>query len=123
MDSRRQKKISQLIQDEMGAFLQREGANYYGNKFVTVTDVSITPDLQNCKILVSILNDKNAQHTVDLLNLHIRDIRKRFGKIMSKSLRVIPEMQFFLDDSLDHVFKLEEIFKQIKQPDKNEENG
>ena len=115
MNSRRQKQISQLIQDEMGAFLQREGANYYGNKFVTVTEVNITPDLAACKIYVSVFNDKEADKVVEKLNLHIRDIRRRFGNLMRKSLRIIPEIQFYLDDTLDNVFKLEELFKKLHE--------
>ena len=117
MDTRRQKKIAQLIQDAMGNFLQREGANYYGNKFVTVTGASITPDLQNCKIFISVLNDTAAQKTVDTLNTHIRDIRKRFGNIVGKQLRIIPEIVFYLDDTLENVFRLEEIFREIHKKD------
>jgi len=119
MDTRRQKQIAQLIQDEMGSFLQREGANYYGSKFVTVTEVSITPDLQNCKVFISIFNDKEPQKVVDQLNAHIRDIRGRFGKIMRRSLRIIPEIVFYLDDTLDNVFKLENLFKKMHDDDEN----
>jgi ribosome-binding factor A len=125
MNTRRQKQIAQLIQDEMSGFLQREGSNYYGHKFVTVTEVAITSDLQNCKIYVSVLNDKEAFKVVDQLNLHIRDIRRRFGTLMRKSLRIIPEIQFYLDDTLDTVFRLEEIFKKMHEKedqDKSEEN-
>ncbi len=122
MDTRRQKQIAQLIQDEMGSFLQREGANYYGHKFVTVTEVSITPDLAQCKIYISVFNDKEAQTVVDKLNLHIRDVRGRFGRIMAKQLRIIPEIQFFLDETLDQVFRLEEIFKKIHEEDKPKES-
>lgn len=122
MDTRRQKQIAQMIQDEMGNFLQREGANYYGHKFVTVTEVSITPDLAQCKIYISVFKDKEAQQVVDKLNMHIRDVRGRFGRIMAKSLRIIPEIQFYLDDTLDQVFRLEEIFKKIHEGDKQEES-
>ena len=115
MDSRRQKKIGQLIQDEMGIFLQKEGANYYGNRFVTVTDAQVTPDLQVCRIHISVLDRNGGQHVVDQLNAHVRDIRKRFGHIMRQNLRIIPDLTFYLDDTLDQVFRLEEIFKQNKQ--------
>ena len=119
MDSRRQKKIGQLIQDEMSTFLQKEGANYYGNKFVTVTDVSITSDLQNCKIHVSVFDKNEGEKVVDSLNSNIRDIRRRFGHIMRNSLRIIPEMQFFLDDTLDTVYRMEELFKKTKEDNNN----
>lgn len=119
MDSRRQKKLGQLIQEEMGTFLQREGANYYGNKFVTVTQASISPDLQDCKINVSVFGDASlGEQVVESLNKNSGDIRRRFGQIMRNSLRIIPHIQFFLDDTLDNVFRLEEIFKKT-QDDKN----
>lgn len=112
MDSRRQKKIGQMIQDEMGAFLQREGANYYGSRFVTVTDAQVTPDLQVCRIFVSVLDKDQGAIVVEALNSHIKDIRKRFGNLMRRNLRIIPDITFYLDDTLDQVFRLEEIFKQ-----------
>ncbi|MEZ5012753.1 MAG: ribosome-binding factor A [Chitinophagales bacterium] len=71
MDARRQKKVAQLIQDEMGRFLQKEGANYYGSKFVTVTNATVSPDLQLCKIYISVLQDKQAQEVVDKLPTHM----------------------------------------------------
>ncbi|HAE35982.1 MAG TPA: 30S ribosome-binding factor RbfA [Bacteroidetes bacterium] len=114
MESRRQKKIANLIREEMGTFLQREGANYYGSRFVTVTDATITPDMAECKIFISVLNEKEPQQVVDLLNKHVGDIRKRFGQIMRRDLRIIPMLEFRLDDTLDNVFRLEELFKQIK---------
>lgn len=114
MESRRQKKMQELIKEEMSKFLQREGANYYGSTFVTVTDVRITPDMSLCRIFVSVYKDKDQQHTVDLLNAHIKDIRRRFGTIMRRDLRVIPELEFHLDDTLDNVFKLEQIFNNLK---------
>lgn len=98
----------------MGKFLQREGANYYGSKFVTVTDANITPDLAECKIYISVLNDKEPQLVVNQLNQHIGDIRKRFGSIMRRDLRIIPVLEFRLDDTLDQVFRLEEIFKNLQ---------
>ena len=106
--------MQELIKEEMGKFLQREGANYYGSKFVTITDVNITPDMHQCRIYVSVYNEKEPQHTVDLLNVHIKDIRKRFGNIMRRDLRLIPELEFRLDDTLDNVFKLEQIFNNLK---------
>ena len=121
MDSRRQKKLGQLIQEEMGTLLQREGANYYGNKFVTVTQASITPDLQDCKVHISVFGDiVVGEQVVDSLNKNSGDIRRRFGHNMRNSLRIIPQIQFFLDDTLDNVFRLEEIFKKT-QEDKNKD--
>ena len=114
MESRRQKKIAQLIKEEMGTFLQREGANYYGSRFVTVTDASVTPDLAESKIYISVLNEKEPEVVVRLLNSHISDIRKRFGSLLRHHLRIIPKLEFLLDDSLEQVFRLEEIFKNLK---------
>lgn len=120
MDSRRQKKLAQLIQEEMGKLLQKEGANYYGNKFVTVTSATISPDLFDCKIFISVFGEPAiGEQAVDGLNRHSGDIRRRFGQIMRNSLRIIPQIQFFLDDTLENVFRLEEIFRQAKEDKKD----
>ncbi|MFN0275181.1 MAG: 30S ribosome-binding factor RbfA [Chitinophagales bacterium] len=118
MESRRQKKIADLIKEEMSVLLQKEGANYYGNKFVTVTEASVTPDLQETRIFISVLNDKEPQKIADALNKHAGDIRKRFGNSMRRSLRIIPHITFFVDDTLENVFKLEQIFKKIQDDEK-----
>lgn len=114
MESRRQKKIADMIKEEMGLLLQKEGVNYYGSKFVTVTDARITPDLAECKVFISVLNEPEPQKVADALNHHLPDIRKRFGNNMRHSLRIIPLLSFYVDDSLDQVFKLEELFKKLK---------
>ncbi|MBK6730040.1 MAG: 30S ribosome-binding factor RbfA [Bacteroidetes bacterium] len=114
METRRQQKMQVLIKEEMSKFLQREGSNYYGTQFVTVTDVRITPDMHLCRIYVSVFNVATPQQTVDRLNAHIKDIRKRFGNIMRGDLRIIPELEFILDDTLDNVFKLEQLLNDLK---------
>jgi ribosome-binding factor A len=103
-----------MIREEMGTFLQREGSNYYGSAFVTVTDASITPDLAESKIFISVYNEKEPQVVVDKLNRQISDIRKRFGKELRHHLRIIPQLEFRLDDTLDSVFRLEKIFKDMQ---------
>lgn len=104
----------------MGNFLQREGANYYGSRFVTVTDAQITPDLSQCRIYVSVFRDPDPQQLIDSLNAHHGDIRNRFGHIMRRNLRIIPEITFYLDDTLDKVFRIEEILKKDKRDTQDE---
>jgi ribosome-binding factor A len=118
METRRQKKIADLIKEEMSVLLQREGANYYGNKFVTVTEATVTPDLQESRIFISVMNENEPQKIADALNKHAGDIRKRFGNSMRQTLRIIPHLTFHVDDSLNTVFKLEEIFKKIQDEKK-----
>jgi len=116
MESRRQKQISKEIQKEISDIFQKEGSNYYGTAFVTVTNVNITPDLLLARINLSVLNSTEQDLVIKQLNENQKDIRHKLGRRM-KRLRRIPELQFFIDDTMEQVFKLEQIFKAIREDD------
>lgn len=116
MDSTRQNKFSRLIQKELAAVFQRDGKNFYGNSFVTLTKVKITPDLSIARIYVSIFKDKDPKAVITGLQKHKHEIRKKLGESIKNQARHIPELEFFLDDSLDHVEKIESIFKTLHIP-------
>lgn len=121
MDSTRQQKYSKLIQKEVSDIFQHEGRNYYGSAFVTITNVRITPDLGIAFIRVSLFKEKDPQKIVDSINKHAPEIRKKLGQRIKNQARHIPELKFFIDDSLDYVDKMDAIFKNLDIP--KEENG
>ncbi|MEO0310530.1 MAG: hypothetical protein RIQ89_187 [Bacteroidota bacterium] len=122
MDSVRQLKYGKLIQKEIGEIFQKDGFNFFGKAFVTVTNAKVSPDLGQAKIYVSVLGSKDAQKVVDEIESHHKEIRFRLGNSIRHQARVIPELKFFLDDSLDYVDKMDKIFKEIrdKEQDKDE---
>lgn len=116
MDSMRQHKYARLIQKEMGEIFQREGFNYFGKAFVTVTGAQVSPDLGVAKIYISVFGVKESKSVLSQIEKHTREIRKELGSRIRHQARIIPELKFFLDDSLDHVEKIEKLLKETRQP-------
>lgn len=114
MESRRQQQIAREIQKEIGQLFQKNGPSFYGKAFVTVTQVKVTPDLLVARIFLSVYNTEEKQQVVDTIQAQQAEIRYRLGNAMRHQLRRIPVLEFFLDDSLDYVYKMESLFKDIK---------
>lgn len=116
MDSTRQLKFARLIQKELGEMLQRDTKSLLEGAFITLTKVKVTPDLGVARIYVSFLmvKDKNAslQNLVDQTKV----IRKMLGERIRKQVRVIPELEFFLDENLDYADKMDKIFSKLDIP-------
>ena len=119
MDSLRQQKYSRLIQKEIGEIFQRDGYNFFGKAFVTVTGAQISPDLSVAKIYISIFGVKDNQAVLAQIEKHNKEIRKLLGSKIRHQARIIPELKFFLDDSLDYVEKIEKLLKDSKPPEEN----
>lgn len=115
MDSTRQLKYSRLIQKEIGDLFQREGVSYFGKAFVTVTNVRISPDLGIAKIYLSIFGINDASKTMDEIGRHNKEIRRQLGNRIRHQARIIPELKFFLDDSLDYAEKIDKLLKDSRQ--------
>jgi ribosome-binding factor A len=120
MDSTRQQKYNRLFQKEIGELFQREGFNFYGKAFVTVMNVSVSPDLGIAKIYLSIFGAKDPNAVITQIEKHKKEIRKLFGAQIRHQARIVPELKFFLDDSLDYVAKIEKLLKDSKPPEKEE---
>ena len=125
MQSTRQNKISRLIQQDMGDIFLREMKPVLGNSLITVTEVRITPDLSIARIYVSIMpigtiptqdgyepQPATKQGIIDAILTHSSDLRRRLGLREGKQLRIIPQLDFFLDDSLDYAENIERLLKQ-----------
>ncbi len=125
MESRRQKRISSLIQEDVGEIFQKKGASLYGARpFVTVTDVYVTPDLSIARLYLSIYNVDNRQEVMDMLEGNIKELRYLLGNKIRHQVRHIPELEVYLDDTLDQVFRMDKIFKESKnQGQEGEENN
>lgn len=120
MDSTRQLKYNRLFQKEIGELFQREGYNFFGKAFVTVTKVSVSPDLGIAKIYLSIFGSKDANAVLDQIEKHKKEIRRIFGTSIRHQARIVPELKFFLDDSLNYAEKIDKLLKG-NQPPKQEE--
>ena len=119
MDSRRQLKIGSVIQEAFTDILSRDGKAIYGRAFVTVTNVKVTSDLSVARFYLSIFNAADGKEVVQKFNEHKFEIKRKLAERLRHQLRVIPELEFFRDESLDYAFHMEEVFKKIKGDDEN----
>lgn len=125
MDSTRQNKISRLIQQDLGDIFLKEMKPVLGNSLITVTSVRVTSDLSIARVYVSIYPVGNMPETPDTLAgtpadkqlvvnailTHAPDIRRRLGIREGKQLRIIPTLEFYLDDTLDYIENIENLLK------------
>ena len=116
----RLKKVGTLLKETLSKIFSKEGSTIYGNKcLVTVTNVVVTPDLSTARFYFSIFNANNNEETLLLIKQHSSRIRGLIGNETRHQLRKIPEIEFFLDDTLDYVFKMDTIFKEIEEKRKD----
>lgn len=116
MDSTRQNKFAKLIQKELAVIFQKDGKNFYGNSFVTLMNVKVTPDLAIARVYLSIFKDKDPHSVIKNMQHHMHEIRGKLGNRIKNQARHIPELEFFLDDSLDYVEKINNIMKNLHIP-------
>jgi ribosome-binding factor A len=109
MESTRQQKISRLIQKEMGLVLQQECQRICMGALVTVTKATITSDLSLARIHLSLFATKDKQVLLDNIRKHTKDIRHHLGKRVHNQLRIVPDLQFLLDDSLDYIDNIDQL--------------
>jgi ribosome-binding factor A len=114
MDSRRQLKIASLIKEEFTGILSRQGKSIYGKAFVTVTNVTVTSDLTLARFYLSIFNAENPDEVIHSFREHKAEIKRQLGDKLRHHLRRIPEIEFFRDETLDNAYRIEEVFKKIK---------
>lgn len=116
-ESKRQKQVGKLIQQEMSDIFQREGLNVIDGGMLSISKVSVTPDLMEARIYMSLFQIKNPEELLRSIRERTGEWRNALGQRVKNQLRRVPEIQFFTDDTLDYVFKMEELFKKIKEDD------
>lgn len=89
----------------------------FNNAFITISNVSMSPDLGYAKVYLSFFNEQNKEELLRTIELQTVPIRRELASRIRKQVRVIPELQFFVDDSLDYVFKMEKLFNEIHKKD------
>jgi ribosome-binding factor A len=114
MDSRRQQKIGGLIREEFSALLNRDYKGFFGKGLISVTNVKVTTDLSIARFYLSMLNVDDKEEVLEKFRHQTNELRGKLGEKLRHQLRKIPEIEFYIDDTLDYVFKMEELFKELK---------
>lgn len=118
MESKRQQKFAGVIQEDLAAIFQREGMNYLPNTLVTITKVRVTPDLAIARVFLSFFNNNNSAAALQTVKLHASEIRYKLGSRIKDQVRVIPQLEFFIDDTSEYVDRMDKIFDKIHREEK-----
>lgn len=109
--STRQLKVAREIQKDLAEIIRSRGMATFGGAMVTVSEVRVSPDFSIAKTFVSIFPSSKAENVMNLLNENIREYRGELGRKIGKQLRIVPEIVFFLDTSLDYAEHIDELLK------------
>ena len=110
METTRQNKIARLIQKELSEIFLLQTKQMHG-VLVSVSVVRISPDLSYARAYLSVFPSERAEEIVKNINANMKSIRYELGKRVRFQLRIIPELKFFVDDSLDYVEHIDELLK------------
>ena len=113
-ESKRQKQVGRLIQEEMSSIFLKESLNMADGGMISISKVIVTPDLLEARIYLSLFQVANEEAYMETITEKIGDLRRILGNNLRHQLRRIPSLAFYNDDTLDHVFKMEELLKKIK---------
>ena len=108
METTRQNKIARLIQNELSDIFQRQTQAMHGT-LVSVSVCRISPDMSVCRAYLSVFPSERAAEIVDNINNNVRMIRYELGQRTRHQLRIIPELKFFVDDSLDYAENIDRL--------------
>jgi ribosome-binding factor A len=117
-EGKRQKQVAAVIQQEINDVFMRLGLNMIDGGMVSISSVKVTPDLLEARIYLSLYQVKDSRAAMKKIQGQAWEIKRELSERVKHQLRRIPLLHFYLDDTLDYVFKLEDIFKQINEEDK-----
>ncbi|MEM9821071.1 MAG: 30S ribosome-binding factor RbfA [Bacteroidota bacterium] len=116
METKRQKQVAELIRRNFSVVLQNEGSYIYGSEILmTVTSVKMSPDMGIAKIYLSVYNTENKQAPILEMEQSYARLRQSLGYRLKRQIRRIPELQFYLDDTLDEMYRLNALFDRLEE--------
>jgi len=122
-EGKRQKQVGSLINKEINDILQRLGLAMIDGGLVSVSSVKVTPDLLEARIYLSFFQVQDPSAAMKRIEDRAWEIKKELAARVKLQLRRIPEIKYFADDTLDHVFRMEELFKQIRDDEKKDDSS
>ena len=120
MESKRQQKFNKLIQKELGEIFQREAKHLVGNAFITVSRVIISPDLSVARVYLSFLLDKDKK-MFDTIEERKSEIRKHLGNRIGKTVRIVPELALFRDESASYAQHMDKVIHSLDIPEASDD--
>ena len=117
IEGKRQKQVASVLQAEMNEIFTKLGMNMIGGGMVSIANIKVTPDLLEARIYLSMFQVADKEAAMKRVNDRAWEIKKLLADKVKSQLRRIPVMHYYLDDTLDYVFKMEEVFKSINKPE------
>ncbi len=111
MEKTRLKKVERLIQKELSLIFQQNSFIESRNVLISVTTIRLSPDLGVARVYLSVFPSDNAEKVVEQITERTGKIKYDLGKIVRNQLRKLPDLKFFVDDSLDYAGKIDELLK------------
>lgn len=116
-EGKRQKQVAGVIIHELNDIFLRMGLNMQDGGMVSISSVKITPDLYEARVYLSFFHIKDNDAMLTKIQEKSKEIRNELGKRVRHQLRSIPQITFYIDDTLDYVFRMEELLDKIKKED------
>ncbi len=120
-ESTRQQKYAKLIQKDLSDIFQKDKMGLFGNSFVTIADVRVTPDLSIAKIYLSMLMVNDKEGLLETIFSRKSEIRKILGNKIGKQVRIVPDLIFFLDEVEERASKMDKLIDSLDIPPADEE--
>ena len=112
-EGKRQKQVATVLQEELNGIFLRLGLNMIDGGMLSISSVKVTPDLLEARIYLSLFQVKDPKAAMKKIEDRAWEIKKHLADKIKHHVRRVPVMHYYLDDTLDYVFKMEEIFKEI----------
>ncbi len=126
MESKRQKQVGEVVRRNFSIVLQNEGGYIYGTEpMVTVTSVKVSPDMGIAKVYLSVYNVEDKQSVILQMDASNQKLRQALAHRVKRHMRRVPELHFYLDDTLDEMYRLNGLFNQLgenKPPENDLDN-
>jgi ribosome-binding factor A len=120
IEGKRQKQVATVLQEEMNSIFRKLGLNMINGGMISISSVKVTPDLLEARIYLSMFKVADNAIAMKKIDAQAWEIKKELTTKIGKSVRRIPVIHYFIDDTLDYVFKMEELFEQIKREENKE---
>ena len=114
-EGKRQRQVSGLLYEELSTIFQRMGLNVIDGGMISISSVKITPDLLEVRVYLSLFQVKDPKAMLQKIEDRKWEVKKELTARVGKQLRRMPELHFYLDDTLEHAFKIEGLLKKINE--------
>ena len=114
-EGKRQKQIAAVLSEEINDIFRRLSLNMINGGMLSISSIKVTPDLLEARIYLSMYKVENQKAALKKVESHSWEIKRELANRVKHQLRRIPVLKFYIDDTLDHVFRMEELFKQINE--------